>query len=215
MPGIVAMIGVLGDILVHLGFERGQQHASGTLAHQRVEVDLERILLSLFRSDYSQHAAYLSMDGFAAARLQQPGGYAALLTAPRIHNFRLYLNRARRIAVVESEIAAIHLVCDQHLPLNCFVSGQTAGERDRTGRYRLFSRRSPIGSFEHDLTCPVVHASAIQQVAQRHAGPFRIVECAELPLCPFNLGDEEGARLLPAHSKVAIRVSDGMSRNSL
>jgi hypothetical protein len=31
------------------------------------------------------------MDGLTAARLQQPGGYAALLTPVPIHNFRLYL----------------------------------------------------------------------------------------------------------------------------
>jgi Recombinase len=48
-------------------------------------------LLDIYRSIYSQHAAYLSMDGLAAARLQQPGGYAALLTSAPIHNFRLYL----------------------------------------------------------------------------------------------------------------------------
>lgn len=31
------------------------------------------------------------MDGLAAARHQQPGGYAALLTPAPIDNFRLYL----------------------------------------------------------------------------------------------------------------------------
>ena len=34
-------------------------------------------------------AAYLSVDGLTAVRLQQPGGYAALLTPTQIHNFRL------------------------------------------------------------------------------------------------------------------------------
>ena len=83
------MIGVLGDVLVYFSSKRGQQHASGAFTHQRVKVDLERILLGLFRSNYSYCAAYLSMDGLAAARLQQPGGYAALLTPTHIHNFRL------------------------------------------------------------------------------------------------------------------------------
>jgi hypothetical protein len=32
-----------------------QQHASSALAHQRIQVKLELVLLGLFRSDYSQH----------------------------------------------------------------------------------------------------------------------------------------------------------------
>ena len=83
------MIGVLSDVLVHLGFQRRHQHPPSALTHERIQVELERILFGLFRSDYSQHAAYLSMDGFASSGLQQPGGYAALLTPTSIHNFRL------------------------------------------------------------------------------------------------------------------------------
>src|SRR5215207_7134012 len=91
VPCFVAMVAVLGDVLVDLGSQRHQQHAPGAFSHQRVQVELERILFRWFRSDYSQHAAYLSMDGLTAARLQQPGGYAALFTPAAIHNFRLYL----------------------------------------------------------------------------------------------------------------------------
>jgi hypothetical protein len=58
------------------------------------------------------------------------------------------------------------------------------------------------------------HASAIQQVAQRHAGPFRIADRAELPLCPFNLGDDEDATIASTFQSW-VRVSAGMSRNSL
>jgi hypothetical protein len=54
-------------------------------------VELKCLLLGLFRSDYPQHAAYLLMDGLIVVRLQQPDGYAALLTSASIHNFRLYL----------------------------------------------------------------------------------------------------------------------------
>ena len=62
-PCLISMLGVLADVLIHLGFERRQQHASGALPHQRIQIQLERILFGLFRSDYSQHAAYLSLDG--------------------------------------------------------------------------------------------------------------------------------------------------------
>ena len=42
------------------------------------------------------------MDGLTAARLQQPGGYAALLAPARIHNFRLYLSFVEELAVIRS-----------------------------------------------------------------------------------------------------------------
>ena len=57
------MVGVLCDVLVHLGFQRRHQHPTGALAHQRIQVKLERILFRLFRSNYAQHAAYLFVDG--------------------------------------------------------------------------------------------------------------------------------------------------------
>src|SRR5207244_13496 len=56
-----------------------KQHASGAFTHQRVEVDLERIPLGLFRSNYSYHAAYLSMDGLAA----RPPGFNNQEGTPR------------------------------------------------------------------------------------------------------------------------------------
>src|SRR6266404_5853630 len=102
-------------------------------------------------------------------------------------------NRAHRISVILRKITAIHLVSDQYFPLNCFVSEQTTGIGDRTGRYRLYVGRSLINSFEHDLTSVFFHASALQQSDQRHTGPFRIADCAELPLCSFNLWDKEDA----------------------
>ena len=83
VAGLVAMVDVLGDVLIDFSFERCQQHASHTLAHQLIQIELERIVLSLIRSHYAQHAAYLSMDGLTVARLQQPGAYAALLPRPR------------------------------------------------------------------------------------------------------------------------------------
>ena len=52
-------------------------------------------LLDIYRSIYPQHAAYLFMDGLIVVRLQQPEGYAALLTSASIHNFRLYLADVR------------------------------------------------------------------------------------------------------------------------
>jgi hypothetical protein len=92
MPSRIAMVGVVGNVLIHLGFERCYQHASGTLLHQRIQIQLECILLVLFRSNYAQHAAYLSLDGLSAVSgRQQPGGYAALLISAPIHNIRLYL----------------------------------------------------------------------------------------------------------------------------
>jgi hypothetical protein len=92
MPSRITMIGVVGNVLIHLGFERCYQHARA-LKYQRIQVELECLLLGLFRSDYPQHAAYLFMDGLIVVRLQQPEGYAALLTSASIHNFRLYLLR--------------------------------------------------------------------------------------------------------------------------
>jgi hypothetical protein len=66
MASFVAMLGVIGNVLIHLSLERRQQHAPGTLAHQRIQVELECVLFGLLRSDYSQHAAYLSLDGLIA-----------------------------------------------------------------------------------------------------------------------------------------------------
>src|SRR6266478_2310182 len=104
-------------------------------------------------------------------------------------------NRAHRISVILRKITAIHLVSDQYFPLNCFVSGQTTGVRDWKGRFRLYDRRSLISSFEHDLTSVFFHASALEQSSQRHPGPFCIADCAELPLCSFNLWDKKDATI--------------------
>jgi hypothetical protein len=97
--------------------------------------------------------------------------------------------------MIRREITAIHLVSDQYFPLNCFFSGQATGIRDRTGRYRLYVGRSLISSFEHDLTSVFFHASVLQQSDQRYTGPFRIADCAEFPLCSFNLWDKEDSTI--------------------
>src|SRR5205085_1050629 len=68
VPGVVAMVRVLGDVLIHLSFERRHQHAPGPFAYQRVQIEPERFLFRLLRSDYSQHAAYLSLDGLPAVQ---------------------------------------------------------------------------------------------------------------------------------------------------
>ena len=88
------MVSVLGNVLIHLGFERCQQHPPGALSHQRIQIQLECGPLVGFRSDYAHHAAYLFVDGLTIVRLQQPEGYAALLNSDLIHNFRLYLSYA-------------------------------------------------------------------------------------------------------------------------
>ena len=101
MPSRIAMLGVVGNVLIHLGFERCYQHASGTLLHQRIQIQLECILLVLFRSNYAQPAAYLSLDGLSAVSgRQQPGGYAALRISAPIHNIRLYLTAQARIRLL-------------------------------------------------------------------------------------------------------------------
>jgi hypothetical protein len=51
MPRLITLAGVLAAVLIHLGLERRQQHASGALAHERVQIELECILFGLFRSD--------------------------------------------------------------------------------------------------------------------------------------------------------------------
>src|SRR5260370_8390323 len=79
--------------------------------------------------------------------------------------------------------------------MNWCVWGEKRGIGDRTGRYRLYVGRSLISSFEHDLTSIFFHASALKQSSQRHPGPFRIADCAELPLCSFNMGDEKDATI--------------------
>jgi hypothetical protein len=89
VSSLVAVLGVLGHILVDLGFERRQQHAASALAHQRIEVQPQRVLFGQVRSDYSQHCGVPLFGRLDAVRLQQPGGYAALLTRAPIHNFRL------------------------------------------------------------------------------------------------------------------------------
>src|SRR5439155_17788939 len=100
---------------------------------------------------------------------------------------------AHGIAMILRKVTAIHLVGDQYLLLDCFVSGETSRIRDRTGRYRLLYRRPPIGSFEHDLTSVLFHAGPLPPSSHRHTGPFRIAGCAELPLRSFARGGEEAA----------------------
>ena len=39
------MVSVLAHVLINLSFERRHQHAPGALAHQRIQVEFERILL--------------------------------------------------------------------------------------------------------------------------------------------------------------------------
>ena len=53
---------------------------------------------------------------------------------------------------------------------------------------------------------------ALEQVRQGHAGPLGVAHGAELPLRPCHLRDEKDPAV-PAHSRVATRVSDGSSRN--
>src|ERR1700761_5691392 len=104
-------------------------------------------------------------------------------------------NRAHRISVILRKITAIHQVSDHYFPLNCLVSGQTTGIGDRTWRHRLYVGHSLISSFEYDLTSIFFHASTLQQSSQRHTGPFRITDRAELPLCSFNTGDKKDATI--------------------
>ncbi|SRR5258708_17992002 len=100
-------------------------------------------------------------------------------------------NGAHRVSVIQWEISTIHLVRDQHFPLNRLFPGQTPGIRDWSGGDRLFCRGSPVGSLEDDLTSILFHAGPLQQGCQRHTGPFRIASGAELPLCPPYLRDKK------------------------
>ncbi len=43
VAGFVAMVGVLGNVVIHLGSERRQQHAPGALPHQCVQVVKSRL----------------------------------------------------------------------------------------------------------------------------------------------------------------------------
>src|ERR1700738_831734 len=121
-------------------------------------------------------------------------------------------NGAPRISGILRKITAIHLVSDHYSPLNCFVSGQTTGIGDRTGRYRLYVGRSLISSFEHDLTSIFFHASALQQSSQRHTGPFRIADRAELPLCSFNMWDKKDATIACAFQSGDPRLGGHVSQ---
>jgi hypothetical protein len=47
------MFGVLGDILIDLSLQSRQQHAACTLAHQCVEIELQRVLFAVVRSNYA------------------------------------------------------------------------------------------------------------------------------------------------------------------
>jgi hypothetical protein len=61
------------------------------------------------------------------------------------------------------KLTAIHLESDQYFPLQGFVSGQTTGIGDRTGRFRLYVRRSLISPSEHDFTSIFFQTGALQQ----------------------------------------------------
>src|SRR5258707_7292865 len=69
------------------------------------------------------------------------------------------------------------------------------GIRYWKGRFRLYVRRSLISSFDPNLTSVFFHASALEQSSKRHTGPFCIADCAELPLCSFNMGDKKDATI--------------------
>src|SRR5262252_630018 len=96
---IVAIVGMLRDVLIHLSPERCQQHASSAFSHQPVQIELEHVVLRLFRSDYSQHAAYLSLTALKPSLVLTTRGYAALPTPAPIHNFRLYLLGTARLVL--------------------------------------------------------------------------------------------------------------------
>src|SRR5260221_9883174 len=102
---------------------------------------------------------------------------------------------AHRISVILPKISAIHLVSDESCSLFFFFFQAEDGIRDWKGRFRLYVRRSLISSFEHNLTSVFFHASALEQSSQRHTGPFCIADCAELPLCSFNLWYKKDATI--------------------
>jgi hypothetical protein len=52
-------------------------HAAGAFAHRAIEVARQRVLFDLVRSDYSQPAAYLFVDGLTAVGFNNPKGTRA------------------------------------------------------------------------------------------------------------------------------------------
>ena len=106
---LVALVSVLRDVLVDLGFQRCQQPASGTLAHQAIQVELEGIPLRRLGSDYAQHRGVpLPGGSSAAAGLRQPGGYAALFTSTPVHNFWVYLGDPQSGALRKEQLGECH-----------------------------------------------------------------------------------------------------------
>jgi hypothetical protein len=97
MPGFIALVGVLRQVLIDLRLQRRQQHAPRTLTHQRIQVQLECILFGLVRNDYSQHCG-VPLFGRPHGRpgFNNQEGTPLSLTRRPVHNFRLYLPGARR-----------------------------------------------------------------------------------------------------------------------
>src|SRR5258708_17108729 len=81
-------------------------------------------------------------------------------------------NGAHRVSVIQWEISTIHLVRDQHFPLNRLFPGQTPGIRDWSGGDRLFCRASPAAPLDDALSTILTHASPTPHPFPGHTAPF-------------------------------------------
>ena len=113
--------------------------------------------------------------------------------------------------MIGREVFSVHRVCDENIA--SLAERDAAGVLDFAGRNRLFFRHSFVCAFEDNFTGFIADAGAIEQRGERYAGPLSCAHCAELPLNSFNRRHRKTLPF-PAHSSVAVRVSDGMARSS-
>ena len=76
--------------------------------------------------------------------------------------------------MVSRQVAAIHLVCDQHFRRKRFRPQKASGIRDWFRWNRLFFRCAAVSPFEYDLGGIVGQPGLLEQATQRNSCPFGI-----------------------------------------
>jgi hypothetical protein len=85
--------------------------------------------------------------------------------------------------MIGRQIFPIHLVGEEHVGFDRQRPRDTTGIRDRTRWPWLFLRHAAISAFQNDVAHVIGESSAFQERGKGNAGPFRIADRTELPLC--------------------------------
>ncbi len=100
-------------------------------------------------------------------------------------------DRANGIPMILWQVVAVHLVGNKDLASHRLVTLKTARVGDGIRRYGRLFRRSPVGSFEHNLADVLPQPGSLQQVGQGNTGPLGVADGTKSPLSPIGLGYEK------------------------